>query len=83
MATWKELLTGHMAYYGETLEDTIFSTLSPDELVREFDDGFGLPEGKPFYIWTEKRVYFAKEYDGAESVGSVPRFPCKEEPFHH
>ena len=39
----------------------------------EFDDGYGMYEGIPFVLWTEKWVYFSVEYDGAAAVGSVPR----------
>jgi hypothetical protein len=47
-----------------------------------FNDGFGGPEGHPFTVWTGKRVYFPTEYDGAESVDSVPRDPCDEVKSH-
>ena len=39
----------------------------------EFDDGYGMREGIPFVLWTEKWVYFPVCYDGGEWVGSVPR----------
>jgi hypothetical protein len=72
-----------MTAYNETFNDIVHSTITIEELLQEFDDGFGTEQGTPFYIWTEKRVYFAKEYDGSESVDSVPRFPCDEKPFHY
>jgi hypothetical protein len=44
-----------------------------DEGMREpFDAGFGSAEGKPFLAWSERRVYFCHEYDGAENVESAP-----------
>jgi len=44
-------------------------------LDREFDDGFGGPEGCYFTVWTTGHVYFPVVYDGAESVGCVSRNP--------
>jgi len=83
MATWYSMLFAHMTAHNETFNDIVHSTITIEELLQEFDDGFGLPEGKPFYIWTENRVYFSKDNDGSLSVDSVPRFPCDEKPFHH
>ena len=48
----------------------------------EFDDGYGVAEGCWFTVWTAKRVYFPKEYDGAEGVRSAPRDPCDEAMRH-
>ena len=53
------------------------TTLSEDELHREFDGGFGLAEGDAFTAWGEKYVYFPVVYDGAEWVGFAPRNPCE------
>jgi hypothetical protein len=58
------------------------STLSDAELDQEFDDGYGAAQGKPFTAWSKTRVYFPVVYDGAESVGSVPRDPCDEAVEH-
>ena len=54
----------------------IHHTLTEEELLVEFDDGFGTHEGKPFTAWSEKYVYFPTEYDGAEGVARVSRNPC-------
>lgn len=53
-------------------EITTKSATFDEFLDREFDGGYGLPEGEPFTLWTETRVYFPVVYDGAESVRSVP-----------
>lgn len=58
-------------------------TLTEDEAVEEFDDGFGGHEGKPFTAWGEKYVYFPVVYDGAEWVGFAPRFPEDGETTEH
>ena len=58
------------------------TTLSEEELNREFYDGFGLIEGSEFTAWGEKYVYFPVVYDGAEKVGSAPRNPCDEATGH-
>jgi hypothetical protein len=47
-----------------------------------FDCGFGGANGCAFTVWTTHRVYFPVEYDGAESVASVPRNPCDEATEH-
>ncbi len=74
MANWREKITAAEAY---TLDPFIECTLSDAELDAEFDDGYGLSEGKSFWAWGERFVYFAVTYDGAESVGFVPRNPTK------
>lgn len=42
----------------------------------EFDSGFGGADCFPMFAWTENRVYFIHEYDGATSLAWVPRNPC-------
>lgn len=74
-ATWRKLITEQMALCGEGWSDVVSSTLSGDELNKEFDSGYGGSDGQPFTLWTEKRVYFPVVYDGAEWVGSVSRNP--------
>lgn len=75
MSTWKKLIARTMELHGESLADIESSTLTPDEMEAEFDDGYGRPEGKPFTIWTKNRVYFPSNYDGAEDVATVSRHP--------
>lgn len=82
MATWSEMIGEELKNKNESLEDIELCTLSNDELLKEFDDGYGGIEGTPFYVWTKNRVYFAVCYDGAEWVDSVPRNPCQEAPGH-
>jgi hypothetical protein len=55
----------------------MITTLTDEELIAEFYDGFGGTEGVPFTAWGEKFVYFPIRYDGAEWVGSAPRNPCE------
>ena len=75
MDTWRKLLEAAMFYHHETLADLVAITLTDEELNKEFDGGYGSPEGKPFTAWTANTVYFPIQYDGAESVGSVARHP--------
>ena len=82
MATWRELILDEMKENSETWHDLIACTLSTAELDEEFDCGYGLSEGKPFTLWTRKRVYFPVVYDGSEWVGSVPRNPCNKATQH-
>lgn len=58
------------------------TTLTEEELNKEFDDGSGLPEGEPFTAWGEKYVYFPVVHDGIEWIGSAPRNPCDEKCSH-
>lgn len=58
------------------LDDVIIScTLTKAESDREFNDGYGSPEGKPFHAWSATRVYFSDEYDGSDFVSWVYRNP--------
>ena len=75
MSNWKEMLAGAMRERGESLSDVESSTLSDDEMNKEFDAGYGGIEGSPFTVWTSNSVYFPVCYDGAEWVGSVSRNP--------
>ena len=47
----------------------------------EFDEGFGSPDCHAYVAWTEDRVLFNTEYDGAISPMWAPRNPqdCKPE----
>ena len=58
------------------------TTLSKEELVKEFDDGYGGEEGEIFTAWGKKYVYFPVCYDGSESVGYAPRNICNEKTTH-
>jgi len=74
-ATWRKLILQEMGKHGEHMQDAISCTLSRDEMDTPFDDGYGGSEGKPFTLWTSKRVYFLAVYDGSEWVESVSRDP--------
>ena len=73
--TWREIITSELGDTGESWADVVSCTLTEQELDVEFDAGFGGTEGKPFTLWTAKRVYFPTEYDGAEWAGSAARDP--------
>lgn len=82
MTSWKQLIQEAMSENGETFSDTVACTLSDEELVTKFDDGYGTSEGRPFTLWTKKNVYFPVVYDGLEWVGFAPRNPV-DKPMHH
>ena len=82
MATWRELIVHELWNQSERWNDVIQCTLTEDELDVEFSEGYGAEEGKPFTLWTTKRVYFPIVYDGSEWVGSAPRNPCDEAMRH-
>ena len=50
---------------------------APDEAAFDvkFDSGYGGTDGPSVLAWTEMRVYFPAQYDGAEWMGSAPRNP--------
>lgn len=50
---------------------------------KEFDSGYGLNEGVPFYALTKDHVYFPVNYDGSEWISRVPRNPCDDYDPHH
>lgn len=70
--TWRKELNDALRRTGDLL---VACSLTDEELDTEFDDGFGAAEGKSFWCWGTKFVYFSVVYDGAESVGYVPREP--------
>lgn len=41
-----------------------------------FNGGFGAPDCYAAYIWTNKRVLWVTQYDGATRLDSAPRNPC-------
>ncbi len=79
---WKELIELAMEHVGETWEDVEAMTLTEEELTREFDSGYGAPEGCPFTVWSKKRVYFPACYSGSEWATSVARHPDGEVTYH-
>lgn len=75
MATWAQLISAEMAAQGKSWADVVDRTISYAEMNVEFNDGYGGTYGKPFTVWTHKRVYFPAQYDGSEWVASVSRNP--------
>lgn len=75
MTSWKVLLKAEMSSRGESEEDVVASTLTPQQENRRFDAGYGGTEGCAFTVWTKTRVYFPACYDGSEWVDSVSRNP--------
>jgi len=53
----------------------VHCTISDEELDREFNDGFGAPEGTPFTAWSQDHVYRSGEYDGHDYIVGLPRNP--------
>lgn len=75
LATWREKLERKLVDFGEAWEDIEYVYPEKSVLDVPFDDGYGLPEGPEFLVFTTKRIYFPVCYDGAEMIGSVPRHP--------
>lgn len=48
----------------------------PKELLNyEFNDGFGAAEAPPIIAWSRDYVLYIHEYDGAETLRWIPRYP--------
>lgn len=75
MTTWRKLLSEELELNNESWSDIVSSTLTDEQLDKDFDDGFGGTEGDSFTVWTTNRVYFPRCYDGAEGVAWVARNP--------
>lgn len=41
----------------------------------DYDNGFGVPGCMSIFAWTESRVLFVDQYNGATSVCTIPRNP--------
>lgn len=81
METWRKLLREAFEDSGDDFAKMV-TTLSDEELDKEFDDSYGGTEGEPFTAWGEKYVYFPVCYDGSEWVSWAPRNPCGEKMSH-
>lgn len=81
MANWKEFLEEEFLERGDDFNKMI-TTLTDEELTKDFDCGYGGSEGVPFTAWGENYVYFPVVYDGLEWVGSAPRNPNNEITSH-
>ena len=73
MTTWKEKIQIEMDLYGESLSDIVSSTISEDEMNKEFNNSYGLIKSITFTVRTANRIYFPAGYDGAEWCVSVSR----------
>jgi hypothetical protein len=82
MTNWKKLIQEEMQEHEEGFGDVVECTLTDEELLVEFNDGFGCSNGAPFTLWTTNRVYFPVTYDGAEWVKSVSRNPDGKPTYH-
>lgn len=71
--SWRQLITNEMSRHGEVWENVRYSTLSIEQLDVPFPTGVGLACGRPFTLWTDRRVYFPAVYDGMEWCASVSR----------
>lgn len=81
MINWYTELKEAFASNNEDFSKMV-TTLTEEELQRDFDAGYGGSEGTPFTAWGEKYVYFPWVYDGAEGVACAPRNPCDEVTYH-
>ena len=74
MTTWKNIFKEILEETGDSLDRLKLSVPSA-KLDISFDDGLGRSEGTPFVAWSDKYVYFSRDYDGADLIDYVPRHP--------
>ena len=74
MTTWRKMISEALQWQGETWAD-VESAIGSEYFDLPFYAGYGINGGKPFTIWTAKRVYFPACYHGSEWVESVSRNP--------
>ena len=82
MSNWKTMLEKALKKNGESWSDVVANTMNENEMLKEFDNGFGEIKGCPFTVWTRASVYFPVCYDGSEWVGRVSRNPDGCETAH-
>lgn len=82
MSTWRELISEEFESSNDTWEDVVACTLSETELDVEFYGDYGELNGKPFTLWTKKRVYFPITYVGLGHVRSAVRDPDGKPTMH-
>ena len=47
----------------------------------EFNDGYGSPQCHAITVWTETKVIFVDQYDGATNIRWIPRNPIDHDPI--
>lgn len=81
LMTWRDALAEERKESGD---ETPVVHVAPAEAALDikFYGGYGGAHGPAVLIWTEKRVYFPVQYDGAEWLGSAPRNPVDDGQDH-
>lgn len=49
-------------------------------LDQDYDNGYGGADCRPFYAYSQNRIYFVSEYDGSTGLGWMPRHPVDGKP---
>ena len=80
--TWRKEIESEFEHAEECWENVEFTTLTEENLDKEFYPGYGATEGCAFTLWTKERVFFPVCYDGAEWVDWVYRNPCNHASSH-
>ena len=73
--TWRLELSFELEKNNESWEDVESTTLSEEDMDKEFSSGYGVLGGCAFTLWTKNKVYFPICYDGSEWAGSAARNP--------
>lgn len=73
--TWRQQLEIARDDNGDTTPIIAYAPANSAIWDKEFDNGYGSPEGSNVLAWSETHVYFPVVYDGAEWIESAPRDP--------
>lgn len=72
----------HTISWGDRIEEVLADgetiVAAVGDLSTPFYGGFGTHGCPVFTAWTESRVFFSIQYDGAEYLASAPRNPCAD-----
>ena len=74
-SNWRLLLGRALEEHGESWSDVEASTMTEENMEKDFDSDYAGTLGCPFTVWTKRRVYFPVCYDYSAWVGSVSRHP--------
>ena len=70
ITSWEALIKAEFEFREDDFSK-IITTLSKEELKKEFDNNYGEPASEPFLAWSQDYVYFSVCYDGLMSVEEV------------